>query len=99
MMTEENTKASPGAAPQPARALVHGKRQFIIASRRGSQAVNAGLRPMSAAAARAAVGQLPGLEIVRVLRPRRALSALSLTPDEAAEVYVARIDADRVDLL
>jgi hypothetical protein len=41
---------------------------------------------MPAAAMRALVGQLPGLEVVRVLRPRRGVSALSVTPDEATEV-------------
>jgi len=54
---------------------------------------------MPAAAMRALVGQLPGLEVVRVLRPRRGVSALSVTPDEATEVYVARIDPDRVELI
>jgi hypothetical protein len=79
--------------------LDQGKRQFIIAPRRGSQAVGTGLRPMPAAAMRALVGQLPGLEIVRVLRPRRGISALSVIPDEATEVYVARIDPDRAELI
>ena len=98
-MTEENAKTPTGAAPPPVRALVRGKRQSIIAPRRGSQALGAGVRPMSAGAVRAVMGQLPGLEIVRVLRPRRAMSALSLTPDEATEVYVARIEADRAELV
>ena len=54
---------------------------------------------MPAAAMRALVGQLPGLEVVRVLRPRRGVSALSMIPDEATEVYVARIDPDRAELI
>jgi len=98
-MSEENAKTPTGATPPPARILVQGKRQCLIASRRGSQALGAGVRPMSAGSLRAVMGQLPGLEIVRVLRPRRAMSALSLTPDEAAEVYVARIEADRAELI
>ncbi len=98
-MSEENAKTPTGATPPPARILVQGKRQCLIASRRGSQALGAGVRPMSAGSVRAVMGQLPGLEIVRVLRPRRAMSALSLTPDEAAEVYVARIEADRAELI
>jgi subtilisin len=98
-MAEENTKSSSGAGPQATRILDQGKRQCIIAPRRGSHALSAGLRPMSTAAVRAVVEQLPGLEVMRVLRPRRAVSALSLTPDEATEVYVARIDRDRVELV
>ena len=48
---------------------------------------------------RARVTQLPGLEVVRVLRPRRSVSALSTIPDEATEVYVARIEPDRAELI
>ena len=54
---------------------------------------------MPAGAVRAVIGQLPGLDIVRVLRPRRAVSAYSLVPDEATEVYVVRIDHDRAELV
>jgi hypothetical protein len=39
------------------------------------------------------------IEIVRVLRPRRAASGLSVTADEATEVYVARVDRDRAELI
>ena len=98
-MPEENAKSSSAATPPVMRSVDHGKRQFIIAPRRGSQALTAGVRPMSGAAARALVGQLPGLELMRVLRPRRGISPLSLTPDEASEVYVGRIDSDRVELV
>src|SRR5262245_50536320 len=98
-MTEDNAKTPAGSAPPPARALVQSMRQFIVAPRRGSQALGAGVRPMSARATRAVVGQLPGLEIVRVLRPRRPMSGISLTPDEATEVYVARVDSDRAELI
>src|SRR5690348_9044606 len=94
-MAEENTKSQGGAA----RTVDQGRRQFIIAPRRGSQALAAGLRPMSAAAARAMIGQLPGTEVVRVLRPRRGVSPLSLTPDEASEVYVSRVEPDRVEIV
>ena len=98
-MTEGNGKTPTGATPPPARASIQGKRQFIIATRRGSQALGAGVLPMSTGAMRAVLGQLPGVEVVRVLRPRRAVSAFSLTPDEAAEVHVARVDSDRADLV
>src|SRR5262245_42429667 len=98
-MPEENAK-TPSAAPPPGtRSVGHGKRQFILAPRRGTQALTAGLRPLSGAAARALIGQLPGLELMRVLWPRRGLSPLSLTPDEACEVYIGRIDPDRVELV
>ena len=94
----EESKSTGGASP-PIRSLDQGKRQFIIAPRRGSQALSAGLRPMSAGAARAALGQLPGLELVRVLRPRRPFSALSVAPDEAVETYVAQIETNRAELI
>src|SRR5262249_23424605 len=98
-MPDENAK-SPSAASNPTTRVVdHGKRQFIVAPRRGTQALAAGVRPMSGAAARALIEQLPGLELTRVLRPRRGISPLSLTPDEASEVYVGRIDLDRVELV
>jgi hypothetical protein len=98
-MAEEGTKTPSGTVPTATRVLDQGKRQFIIAPRRGSQALSAGLRPMTAGAVRAVLGQLPGLEVVRVLRPRRAGSALSMSPDEATEIYVARIDPDRAELI
>ncbi len=90
---------SPGGAPPPMRNLDQGKRQFIITPRRGSRALGAGFRPMSAGAVRATLGQLPGLEVVRVLRPRRPFSALSMAPDEATETYVVRIDSNRTELI
>lgn len=95
----DETKSPGGAAPPGFRALDQGKRQFIIAPRRGSEALRNGLRPMSAGAVRAVLAQLPGLEVVRMLRPRRPISALSRYPDEATETYVARIDPDRAELL
>ncbi len=98
-MAEETTKTPGVVAPPGARVLDQGKRQFIIASRRGSQALSAGLRPMPAAAVRGLVGQIPGLEVVRVLRPRGGVSPLSLSADEATEVYVARIDPDRAEMI
>jgi subtilisin len=98
-MAEEGIKAQSVPAPPATRSLHQGKRQFIIAPRRGSQALSAGLRPMPAAAVRAVIGQLPGLDVVRVLRSRRAISSFSLVPDEATEVYVVRIDHDRAELV
>ncbi len=98
-MAEDSTKSPSGAASQAARILDQGKRQCIIAPRRGSQALSAGLRPLSVAAMRAVVDQLPGVEVLRVLRPRRGMSPLSLTPDEASDVYVVRIPHDRVELV
>jgi subtilisin len=97
-MAEESTKSPGGAAP-PVRTLDQGKRQFIIAPRHGNQALSAGLRPLSAGAVRAVLGQLPGLDIVRVLRPRRMSAGRSLIPDEATEAYVVRVDPDRAELI
>src|SRR5262245_58724284 len=98
-MAEDSTKSPSAAGVQSMRIVDQGKRQFIITPRRGTQALTAGIRPLSSGAARAVLGQLPGLEVVRVLKPRRAVSALSLTPDEATETYVARIDPDRAQLI
>lgn len=98
-MAEDSTKTPGPAALLAMRVLDHGRRQFIIAPRRGSQALSAGLRPISSAAARALVGQIPGLEVVRVLRPRAVVSAMSMSGDEATEVYVVRTDPDRAELI
>ena len=97
-MAEESMK-SPGVTPPAARLVAQGKRQFIIAPRRGSQALSAELRPMTSGAVRGVVGQMADVEIVRVLRRRRAGSALSVIPDEATEAYVVRIDSDRAELI
>src|SRR5262245_25079939 len=98
-MPDETTKAPTGAPAPASRVLEPAKKPFIIGPRRGSQAWSAGLRPMSTAAVRAVLGQLPGLEVTRVLRSRRAGSPLSLVPDEATEVHVTRIDPDRAELI
>src|ERR1700751_620502 len=95
-MAEDITKSPSATAPPATRIVDQGHRQYVIAARRGGQPLGAGWRPMSTAAIRAAVGQLPGLEIVRVLRPRHG-SNLSLMADDASEVYVSRIDPDRIE--
>jgi hypothetical protein len=97
-MTEESTK-SPGATPSAGRIVAQGKRQFIIAPRRGSQALSAELRPMTSGIVRGVVEQIPDLEILRVLRRRRGGSVLSVVPDEATEAFVVRIDPDRAELI
>jgi subtilisin len=97
-MADESTKP-PSGTPSATRPAAQGKRQFIIAPRRGSQALNADLRPMTSGAVRAVVGQIPELEIVRVLRRRRPGSALSVIPDEAAETYVVRVDPERAEII
>lgn len=97
-MADEGMKP-PTGTPSATRALVPGKGQFIIAPQRGSQALGVDLRPMTSGAVRGVVGQIPDLEILRVLRRRRPGSALSMVPDEAAETYVVRIDPDRADIV
>ena len=69
-MADETTK-SPGSTPPLARHVTQGKRQFIIAPRRGREALGAELRPMTSGVVRSLVGQMPDVEIVRVLRRRR----------------------------
>jgi subtilisin len=97
-MSEESTKVPGGVAPPAARVVDQGKRQFIIAPRRGSQAWSAGLRPMSAGAVRAVISQIPGLEVARVVRRRRLPGPLT-GPEETSGTYVVQIDPDRAELL
>jgi subtilisin len=97
-MSEESTKVPGGVAPPAARVVDQGKRQFIIAPRRGSQAWSAGLRPMSAGAVRAVISQIPGLEVARVVRRRRLPGSL-MGPEETSGTYVVQIHPDRVELL
>jgi len=54
---------------------------------------------MSTTAVRAVLGQLPGLEVTRVLKSRRGASSLSVIPDEATDVHVTRVDPDRAELI
>ena len=94
-MPEDNATASGTTEVM----LEAGKRQYLLAPRRGSSALAAGVRPMSAGAMRGVVTQIPGLDVVRTIRPRRALSPMSVTVDESTEVYVARIETDRAELI
>lgn len=94
-MPEDNATASGTTEVM----LEAGKRQYLLAPRRGSSALAAGVRPMSAGAMRGVVTQIPGLDVVRTIRPRRALSPMSVTADESTEVYVARIETDRAELI
>jgi subtilisin family serine protease len=48
---------------------------------------------------RGRLSEIPGLEVVRVLRPRVAVSALSVSADEATEAYVVRVDPDRAEFI
>jgi subtilisin len=76
-----------------------GARQFLIAPRRGSAAARVGLQPMSAGAMRGLVGGIPGVEVVKVLKPSKVVTTLSTGPNEATEVFVVRMDRNRAELL
>ncbi len=93
-MPEDTSKLPSAGTAAAARALDHGKRQLIVAPQRGRDA--AGLRPLSGGALRTVLSQIPGLEIVRVLRSRHAAG---VPPDPSAEAYVVRVDPDRAEWL
>lgn len=98
-MTETRT-APAGDTQTPRDKLVEkGKRQLLIAPRRGPNAVRAGVLPMSASGMKGLLGTLVGVDVVRVLKPKKQVHAMSTTPDEATDVYVVRVDKDRAELL
>ena len=98
-MAEETTKLSGGGSSPPGRPLDHGKRQLIIAPQQGGPGWAAAPRSVAGATLRATLSQIPGLDVVRVLRARHGPSAGGVPSDPASETYVVRIDLDRVEWL
>lgn len=79
---------------------VESRARYIIAPRRGSLAARAGVRPLSAAMLHGFVSGIGDVEVVRVLKPRRAaLATFSTVPEEASEIYVVEMDRDRYHIL
>src|SRR5215212_4285053 len=85
------------AAAQPEVQVESGKKQYLIASRRGFASLGAGLMPMSANEMRSVVGSIPGLNVIRVLKPQRGLTPLSVRADEAQETYVVQMETERAN--
>jgi subtilisin len=100
-MPEETTKLSGGGGSPAlsARPLDHGKRQLIIAPRRGAAPWAAAPRSVAGAALRSTLSQIPGLDVVRVLPARHTPSAGAVPSDPASETYVVRIDPERAEWL
>ena len=96
-MADEQGKSSSGASSPIAHVLEPGRRQLIIAPRR-AQPWSAG-RPLTAGAVRAVIAQVPGLEVVRVLRSRSEAGSPARVPDGPSDVFVVRADPDRAELL
>jgi subtilisin family serine protease len=89
-----------GSRGHQAEGSVDSQAQYIVAPRRGSLAARAGLRPMSAAVMRGLVTGIPGVDVVRVLKPRRtSVAAFSSGPEEASETYVVEMSRDRYQIL
>src|SRR5262245_60943818 len=94
-MPEETTKLPSGGPPPAARVVDQGRRQLVIAPRRGREA-STEPRPLSGGALRTALSQVPGLEVVRVLRSRHVPG---VPHDPATEAYVVRVNPDRAEWL
>jgi hypothetical protein len=91
-----NTKAT-----SEERLVEKGRQRYLIAPRRGKLAASIGLQPMSAGGMKSAITNLERIancEIVRVIKPRRALSTLS-TADEATEAYIVNMDEEYANVI
>ncbi|VWD05805.1 serine metalloprotease [Burkholderia lata] len=88
--------------PDSAGEAVHvtsGKRQYLIAPRRGALARQAAVTPMSAHDLNNAVGRLPGVEVVRVINSHKNAQMMSARPDEATDTYIVKMDPAHAQLL
>lgn len=94
--------ASNGALPSPAADAVpvaSGKRQYLVAPRRGLLAKQAAVTPMSAGDMNNALGRLPGVEVVKVISSNKNAQMMSARPDEATDTYVVKIDPAHAQVL
>lgn len=96
-MATQKTQTGDRSAPQ--KVVEKGHRQYLIVPRRGSQAARAAIQPLSAAAMKGLIANIPQVEVVRVLRPKKVVSTFSATPDESNETYVVKMDRNRAELL
>jgi subtilisin len=71
--------------------------RYLIAHRRNAAA--RGLRPMSAGDMQNAVKSLPGIEVVKVIKPKRRLAAMSAAGAEGTETFVVRMDEQRAEFV
>lgn len=82
-------KASANNAPVTVNA---GRKQYLIAPRRGVLAQRASILPMSATDLHTAVIMLPGVDVLHILPAHKNAHASSVRPDEATHTYVVAID-------
>lgn len=95
-----STPKAPAAAPAENTVPVEGgKRQYLIAPRRGVLAKQAAVTPMSAGDMNNAIGRLPGVEVVRVLAGHKNARMMSARPDEATDTYVVKVDPAHAQVL
>ncbi|NRO95086.1 S8 family serine peptidase [Paraburkholderia sp. NMBU_R16] len=98
--TDSTPKTSPAAAAGNAAVPVAGgKRQYLIAPRRGVLARQAAVTPMSAGDMSNAIDRLPGVEVVRVLAGHKNARMMSARPDEATDTYVVKVDPTHAQIL
>jgi len=99
----ENGDRNERAPGSDARAtLQESKKQYLIAARSGSALRAACLQPLSGVQMSGIVRQLPGVEIQRVISPRREFATFSASTagtEEARDVYVVRMKSERAEAL
>lgn len=88
-----------GADQQQVNVVEKSQPQYLLAPRRGSIAARAGLRPMSARDMQGLLSGLTNVEVVRVVKPRSPLAVMSVTSDEAADIFVLRMEPERFEML
>jgi subtilisin len=98
MAETRNPQAAAGAAGSD-KIVERGKRQLLIAPRRGAATAAGIIRPMSAGALKGVIATLPDVDVVQVLKPRKMIQTMSATGDDATDVYVVRTSKDRAELL
>jgi subtilisin family serine protease len=92
-------KSQTGEASSHEKIVEKAKRQYLIAPRRGSQAMRAAIRPLSAEAMKGVIGNIPNMEVVKVLKPKKVISTFSAMANESNETYVVKLDRNNAELL
>src|SRR5262245_33781125 len=93
MPTKDTTSDSKKEDPvSGTKEVTKGKREYLIGPRRSRRSRVAGVQPMGALQLQSAISSMQGmgLEVVEVIRPRRALATLAAS-GVATETYVVRM--------
>lgn len=100
MTREQKEPVTPSdTAPKGGKTVEKGRRQYLITARRGSQAARAAIQPLSAETMKGLIGNIPEVEVVRVLRPKKTVSTFSARQDQSNETYVVNMDRSRAEFL